>query len=133
MFFKIIIYNFDLIKKLSEPFIEKFQDKVSWNSISIKQKLSESFIEKFKNKVNWIWISQNQKLSESFIEKFQDKIYWIEISKNKKAKISKRFLLRLYSNYNYEVFNILKQKPGLKIYGKKIEQQIPKLLIEAEK
>src|SRR3972149_3563536 len=61
-------------QKLSEQFIEKFQDKVKWYGISLYQKLSEQFIEKFQDKADWYWISKYQKLSEQFIEKFQDKI-----------------------------------------------------------
>ena len=35
----------------------KFTSKVNWNSISSHQKLSEAFIEKYQDKVNWIFIS----------------------------------------------------------------------------
>jgi hypothetical protein len=35
-------------QKLSEPFIEKFQDKVCWKHISKYQKLSKPFIKKHK-------------------------------------------------------------------------------------
>ena len=63
-------------QKLSEEFIEKFQDKVHWKNISLYKKLSEEFIEKFQDKVHWYNISEFQKLSEEFIEKFQDKVYW---------------------------------------------------------
>ena len=75
--------DFDYIsisQKLSEDFIEKFQDKVDWEHISIYQNLSESFIEKFQNKVNWNFISEYQNLSEYFIEKFKDKVNWNFIS-----------------------------------------------------
>ena len=64
------------IERLSEQFIEKFQDKVDWNDISHYQKLSEEFIKKFQHKVNWKYISERQELSEEFIEKFQDKVNW---------------------------------------------------------
>ena len=45
-----------------------------WQLISQEEKLSEEFIEKFQDKVDWEWISFFQKLSEEFIEKFQDKL-----------------------------------------------------------
>src|SRR5574344_2076628 len=61
-------------QKLSEEFIEKHYDKVYWCYISIYQTLSEEFIEKHKHKVDWGYISQFQKLSESFIEKHIDKV-----------------------------------------------------------
>ena len=65
---------------LSEPFMEKYQDKINWFSISKYQVLSEPFIEKYIDKLNLDYISKNQKLSETFIEKFQDKVDWNNIS-----------------------------------------------------
>jgi len=61
-------------QKLSEKFIEKFQDKINWMWISIKQKLSEEFIEKYKDKVDWYEISRYQKLSEELVIKFKQHI-----------------------------------------------------------
>jgi len=43
----------------SEPFIEKYKDKVDWNDILFYQQLSEPFIEKYKDRVDWNKISQN--------------------------------------------------------------------------
>ena len=77
-------------QKLSEEFIEKFQEKVYWDYISRYQKLSEKFIEKFQEKVNWDYISSSQKISEEFIEKFQEKVNWICISKYQ--KLSEEFI-----------------------------------------
>ena len=65
---------------LSETFIEKYQDKLNWYNISCNQTLSESFIEKYQNKVIWHSLSHGQILSEKFIEKFQDKVDWHYIS-----------------------------------------------------
>ena len=62
-------FNISRYQKLSEEFIEKFQEKVYWNCISQYQKLSEKFIDKFQEKVYWYYISEYQKLSEKFIEK----------------------------------------------------------------
>ena len=76
--------------KLSESFIEKYQDKVNWTYISAYQKLSEEFIEKFQDKVDWYYISMHQKLSEGFIEKFQDKVYWNNVSTYQ--KLSEEFI-----------------------------------------
>jgi len=117
-------------QKLSEEFIEKFHDRVNWDEISIKQKLSEEFIIKFKDKVNWGFISMNQKLSERFLEKFQNKFDWEWITVNKKIKISPRFMINLYNNYEHDLFNILRYKHGLKTVAKRIELEIPTLLIE---
>ena len=76
--------------KLSESFIEKYQDKVNWTYISAYQKLSEEFIEKFQDKVDWYYISMHQKLSEGFIEKFQDKVDWYNVSTYQ--KLSEEFI-----------------------------------------
>ena len=139
----------------SEDFIREFQDKVYWHWISKYQKLSESFIREFQEKVDWVWISQCQKLSEEFIREFQDKVYWNLISeyqklsedfiyefrnkinsaaiiKNKKIKFSHKFLINLYINKEYELFDLLKQKSGNIIVCKKIEQTISKIFIEID-
>ncbi len=47
-------------QKLSESFIEKFQDKVDWSGISMCQVLSGDFIEKFTNNVNWYCVPEYQ-------------------------------------------------------------------------
>ena len=65
---------------LSEKFIEEFSDKLDWNNISENQVLSEEFIEKHLHRVNWTLISRDQKLSEEFIEKFKNRVNWAYIS-----------------------------------------------------
>jgi hypothetical protein len=85
--------NWSYISKhqiLSEPFIEKYRDKLNWYFISKYQKLSESFIEKHKDLVNWFYISIYQDLSENFILNNLDLID-IEALKEKK-NISKELL-----------------------------------------
>jgi hypothetical protein len=78
---KIGWWQISINQTLSESFIEKYQDKVDWNNISYCQQLSESFIERCQNKVDYNFISTYQKLSEEFIEKFQDKVNWDRISR----------------------------------------------------
>ena len=101
---------------LSESFIEKFQDEVDWESVSIYQQLSEDFIKKFKDKVNWEGISYFQKLSEEFIIKFQDRIDWKLISRYQKLSedfvldnFSKIYLAELKRNKYFD-FNNIKNK-----------------------
>ena len=48
---------------LSEEFIDKYSDKVVWDSITRNRVFSESFIEKHKYKVNWYHILLYNKLS----------------------------------------------------------------------
>jgi hypothetical protein len=68
------------IRTKFEKRIHKGHIDIDWEEISCNQKLSEEFIEKFQNKVDWDAISIHQKLSEEFIQKFQDKVNWGYIS-----------------------------------------------------
>ena len=68
--------------KLSEEFIEKYQDKVNWNNISQFQSLSEEFMEKRFDKLNSKLISEYQVLSESFIERHKNDLDWNNVSIN---------------------------------------------------
>ena len=36
----------------------------------------------------------------------------------------------IYNNYEYEIFDILKSKPGLRRISKRIERELPRLFIE---
>jgi hypothetical protein len=54
--------------------VKEVDKEVNWSNISACQKLSEQFIEKYQDKVDWDNISKYQKLSEQFIEKHQNKI-----------------------------------------------------------
>jgi len=79
-------------QKLSESFIDKFQDRVDWHYISIYQKLSEEFIKKFQGKLNLYYISKYQKLSQAFIKKYNIKISennWLYVSEYQKMKAIK--------------------------------------------
>jgi hypothetical protein len=89
-----------IYQKLSESFIEKYQDRILWNNISKYQKLSEPFIEKHQNRVNWNNISKYQKLSEPFIEKHQNRVNWYKISKYQKLSegFIKKYNLTIISN-----------------------------------
>ena len=80
---------------------------LDWYYISNCQKLSENFIEKFQDNVKWNCISQYQKLSENFIEKFQDKVnkdilgdsWHYKDIKFKKKVIKKTKLYECYEDY----------------------------------
>ena len=85
---------------LSEPFIEKYKDKVSWFHVSYHQKLSEAFIEKYKHVVNWVGISNSQTLSEPFIERFKDKVNWFHISEYQ--KLSEQFIEKFKDKVDWD-------------------------------
>lgn len=91
-------------QKLTESFIEKYEDMIYWGGVSYYQTISEGFIEKYKDKIYWGGISCNQKLSEGFIERFKDKVHWASILVHQ--KLSYDFLERnlyLYSLYLKEI------------------------------
>lgn len=67
-------------EKLSEGFMEKYQDQINWDKISEYQDLSEDFMDKFQNKINWTKIVERQRLSEEFMEKHQTQIDWDKAS-----------------------------------------------------
>jgi hypothetical protein len=54
-------------QKLSEEFIEKYQDKLNWSSISLFQDLSWDFIQKFSKKIVLKNLSNNDCLNENLI------------------------------------------------------------------
>jgi ADP-dependent phosphofructokinase/glucokinase len=87
-------------QKLSEPFIEKYKDRVDWHSVSMHQKLSEQFIEKYKDKVDWELISGYQTLSEAIIEKYKDKMNWYYISQNQ--SLSYKFMLKYKAKIKWD-------------------------------
>ena len=94
---------------VSEPFIEKYQDKLDWDSISKYQKLSEEFIKKHQDDVNWDYISIHQKLSEDFIEEFKDKLIFELIFKfqNLSDKFIEENYYRVTPNMVYSYHKLL--------------------------
>jgi len=110
-------YSISEYQPLSEPFIEKFEDKVNWNSISVYQPLSEPFIEKWKDKVDWDCISECQSLSEPFIEKWKDKVNWDLISEHQ--PLSEPFIEKWKDNIDLEV---QKRKHSPKSFEKKLKE-----------
>ena len=98
--------------------------------LEIKQIIqSEKFIEKFHEKVYWNSISANQKLSEKFILKNWNKLNHYSIIRYQKS-LTPAFLLWLYKTYQEEEYNLLKIKPGFKQYSKKIEEEVKIIMIE---
>ena len=55
-------------EKLSEEFIVEFQDKIYWNTISLKQNLSKDFICKFSDKLNFRLLPYNDNISDEIKE-----------------------------------------------------------------
>ena len=94
-------------QKLSENFIEKYQDEVNWGCVSKYQKLSENFIKKFLTRVNMVKISEHQVLSEEFIRKFKYKVDWAEISNFQ--NFSCDFAIEFFPYLNWYVVLRIKQ------------------------
>ena len=111
-------YYISQCQKLSEKFIEKYQDKINWNLISKNQnvKLSESLIEKYQDKINWNNISEYQLLSENFIKKYQDKINFSLLLKNKKIlkNIIKEEIVKINKINNKKTYKY--EDTGLNIF-----------------
>ena len=59
-------------QKLSEEFIEKYQDKIIWESISLFQELSWDIIQKFSKKIILKNLSENDCLNEKLIKLIKD-------------------------------------------------------------
>jgi hypothetical protein len=58
-------------QKLSEAFIEEFQDKIKFGTISKYQILSEVFIRKYKDVLDLKIVANHQKLTPEFIKEFE--------------------------------------------------------------
>jgi len=69
--------------KLSEAFIEYYEDEISWDRVSVFQKLSEPFIAKHLNKMPMSYVCSYQKLSEDFIDEHKDDLSFMSLSKQK--------------------------------------------------
>jgi hypothetical protein len=59
-------------QKLSEEFIEKYQDKIIWESISLFQELSWDIIKKFSKKIILKNFSENECLNDELIKLIKD-------------------------------------------------------------
>jgi len=59
-------------QKLSEEFIEKYQDKIIWESISLFQELSWDIIQKFNKKIILKNLSENDCLNDKLIKLIKD-------------------------------------------------------------
>jgi hypothetical protein len=89
---------------LSENFIIKYENDISWFHVALKQKLSEEFIEKYESKLRWVLISHHQKLSEEFIIKYKDKIFWERLDMYQ--DLSSGFISNFQNLINYKYENI---------------------------
>lgn len=86
--------------KLSEEFIETFDNYVDWTTVIRYQNLSEDFIRKYlDDKMFWPFTSQFQSLSENFIREFKDEVDWWNISENQ--ILSWDFILEFEDKVNW--------------------------------
>jgi hypothetical protein len=61
-------------QKLTESFIEKYSDKLNWDSLVRYQSLSDGLMRKHSDKLNWWTVAYFQKYSEEFLIEFFDEI-----------------------------------------------------------
>lgn len=95
-------HTISMSQKLSEPFIEKYADKVDWEEIFSHQDLSMDFIEANLNRVPKERLKRkievSQKLSEDFIERNFD---WLDkLNTCYHQTLSEAFLERHFSEFD---------------------------------
>jgi len=122
--------DFDRIgfRKISDEFIEDFQDKIVWESFWCFNETPEKYVEKYLDKVEWKKLSKNSNLSEKIIEKYSDKVDWREISVHNlnlsnsfmEKNIDKLWLSEI-PDYIHETFS---ENLKNKIIENKIEQKL---------
>jgi hypothetical protein len=66
----------------------KQSPNIDWYHVSQHYKLSEQFLDDFQNYLYWPYISRYQRLSDKFIKQFINYIDADEILKNKKVKLT---------------------------------------------
>jgi len=77
-----ISFEFIPCNKLSDEFIDKYENKIDFKYASDK-KLSENIIRKYENRWNWKLISEHQNMSLEFIKIYLERMNPIYLSKNK--------------------------------------------------
>lgn len=85
-------------KDLSEEFIEKYKDKISWDAICIHQNLSMNFMRKHWKYLNWEEVCIFQKLSKKFMKEFEAQLVWSEVILNQ--TLSKEMIDKLVKEFS---------------------------------
>lgn len=93
---------------LSEEFIREFADKLEWIHLCVKQSMSEKFIEEMTYYIYWNALCAHQKLSEEFIEKYKEYINWNSIFE--RQKVSDEFIWKYRNKIGYLIYCKLKNK-----------------------
>lgn len=89
--------NTEFVNKLNNSsvlpykFIEKYYDKLDWDSICSCKHISNKFMDKWKYYINFDIISYSQRLNEEFIDKFKDDLDWYNICRVQ--KMSEDFII----------------------------------------
>ena len=111
-------YNIKILASLSEQeYYKEFSDKIDW-SVIFKEKLSEEFLERFQENLNWNDVSFFQTLSIDFIKKFKKKLNWkyIEI---RQSHIDKNLLFSMKNSKEYEKIQLESDLEKEEILAKK--------------
>lgn len=94
-----IIKDQILNTEILEMYIEKFNDKISWDNICKYQNISLDFMKKYKNKLNWDLVCENQFMTLEFITENLEKINWTLLSQNIKLEfLFNESFLELFSD-----------------------------------
>lgn len=90
-----IIYSHDISEDILELFINSAV-WIPWDNISIYRNLSESFIRRYTNLVSWMMLPRHQILSESFIREFSNRLYWTDILRYQ--NVTKLFVKEVFND-----------------------------------
>ena len=76
-------YKLSTNPAVSEAFIEKYSNKISWMLVFSNSAVSEAFVKKHFDKIDWNYVCLNCNMPESFYAKNIDKINWINLFHNR--------------------------------------------------
>lgn len=114
----------------SEAQLEKYDEKIDWDSISGNSNITwtVSMLEKFKKKINWTKLSgnlQEHNINLELIEKFKDCWNWEELSQD--SNLTPEFIEKFadYINWRALINNYWCEKWCTEEFVKKYSDRIP--------
>ena len=104
----IVLETHELSEYMLEKILELYKSSKMENSsllslLPIHQKLSQSFVEKYEDEINWASFSTFQKIDDpDFVNKYMDKISWINVRDN--IKMTEEAFIEKYMECGPDVF-----------------------------
>jgi hypothetical protein len=106
--------------QLSEQFMDKYSDKLNWDYLCKYQTLSEQFMDKYSNKLNWNCVCKYQTLSEQFMDKYSNKLNWDCVCKCQ--KLSEEFMEKYIDKLDWNTVSY-KYKFKNKLFEKYVKKE----------